>query len=1056
MAKIRNYVTDNNITDQDIVVGSDGDNSGVTKNFNVSALKDYILQSDDNVKAKWGEIVGNISEQGDLDSALYNKVDKIVGKGLSTNDYTTTEKNKLDGIQAGAEVNVNADWNAVTGDAVILNKPIVTIPNLQQVTEEGNLTEEAIIADDLASKPSYISNFASALSYSGNGSNAKGVLILREFSGGDGFISSLSSEILTSNRNLTLPDKNGILATISDISSIDSIPTNGSSNAVSSDGVFDALALKADLVTGKVPSSQLPSYVDDVIEGYYSAGVFYSNIGLTTPITGETGKIYIDLLMNQSYRWSGSIYVQISNAISTLDELTDVVISGVSNGQLLQYNTTTSKWENQSIVVPTKTSDLINDGDNGTSHFISLEDLPSTLTVYPTTVASGIGGYNKLVSSITDPDYNTTAVDVSTGAITGTDQLIAGLITDQNQIIGNPGIFNITTLGNIRKTAGSGQAEFFFRVYKRDSGGTETLILQSSNTQPITSAIYAEFFTSGLWNDGIFVLTDRIVIKFYGTKVGSGSNPTYYFQFGGSNPVRSIIPVPLNVIPVIKLDDLQDATITSPANNEVLTYESSTSLWKNKIISQGVPITRQQFYYSGSQSFTLSSTPSSIIAVFVRGVEQREAQYSVVGTTLTISDTLESADRVVILYTPVTVGILEYYTKSEIDAFGYEGGHPNFVEVNDISDLPTPVSNVYNLVGGYTYLFLKHIDLVGGRIVCGQDTVIVGWSSENCSISSTGLSSATALITSTYSLPIRNISFTHDLVFDLQGDGVTTALDWFGVNLLNCASGGTIKNYTNFVAGDSALLNSGGFIFDGTLGTSAFSNCLFDVAPGKTAITVLSTCTISRRMRIIYSSFVVLSGETGINFSTSATVGDEKYILDTVNFSGGGTYISGFDATSNKSLFSNCVGITNTSTRGFLHMLDNITATSITGTASYFKAAGTTTAMSTNSKFTMPSSNRLTYTGAFTQSFFVSLNCNVRTSVSTQNINIVIAKNGTIMPESEMTILCAAGSTPSFGGTQVAVELTANDYIELYVRNTSSVNNVTVVDLNMNVFKIPV
>ena len=137
-------------------------------------------------------------------------------------------------------------------------------------------------------------------------------------------------------------------------------------------------------------------------------------------------------------------------------------------------------------------------------------------------------------------------------------------------------------------------------------------------------------------------------------------------------------------------------------------------------------------------------------------------------------------------------------------------------------------------------------------------------------------------------------------------------------------------------------------------------------------------------------------------------------------------------------------------------MLDNITATSITGTASYFKAAGTTTAMSTNSKFTMPSSNRLTYTGAFTQSFFVSLNCNVRTSVSTQNINIVIAKNGTIMPESEMTILCAAGSTPSFGGTQVAVELTANDYIELYVRNTSSVNNVTVVDLNMNVFKIPV
>lgn len=43
-----------------------------------------------------------------------------------TNAYTDAEKSKLAGIAAGAEVNVNADWNAVTGDAEILNKP--TIP----------------------------------------------------------------------------------------------------------------------------------------------------------------------------------------------------------------------------------------------------------------------------------------------------------------------------------------------------------------------------------------------------------------------------------------------------------------------------------------------------------------------------------------------------------------------------------------------------------------------------------------------------------------------------------------------------------------------------------------------------------------------------------------------------------------------------------------------------------------------------------------------------------------------------------------------------------------
>ena len=60
-----------------------------------------------------------------LEQAIANKVDKVTGKGLSTNDYTTAEKNKLSGIASGAEVNVQSDWNVTdTGnDAYIKNKP---------------------------------------------------------------------------------------------------------------------------------------------------------------------------------------------------------------------------------------------------------------------------------------------------------------------------------------------------------------------------------------------------------------------------------------------------------------------------------------------------------------------------------------------------------------------------------------------------------------------------------------------------------------------------------------------------------------------------------------------------------------------------------------------------------------------------------------------------------------------------------------------------------------------------------------------------------------------
>jgi len=41
-----------------------------------------------------------------IKNALGTKVDKVEGKGLSTNDYTTSEKTKLGGIATGAQVNV--------------------------------------------------------------------------------------------------------------------------------------------------------------------------------------------------------------------------------------------------------------------------------------------------------------------------------------------------------------------------------------------------------------------------------------------------------------------------------------------------------------------------------------------------------------------------------------------------------------------------------------------------------------------------------------------------------------------------------------------------------------------------------------------------------------------------------------------------------------------------------------------------------------------------------------------------------------------------------------
>lgn len=69
---------------------------------------------------------------------------------------------------------------------------------------------------------------------------------------------------------------------------------------------------------GKVPSGQLPSYVDDVLE-YENKASF--------PAKGETGKIYVAKDTNLTYRWSGTAYVEISASLA-LGETSSTAYAG--------------------------------------------------------------------------------------------------------------------------------------------------------------------------------------------------------------------------------------------------------------------------------------------------------------------------------------------------------------------------------------------------------------------------------------------------------------------------------------------------------------------------------------------------------------------------------------------------------------------------------------------------------------------------------------------------------------------------------------------------------
>ena len=72
--------------------------------------------------------LSNYYTKTEVNALLSDKVDKVTGKQLSTEDFTSALKTKLEGIQAGAEANIQSDWNQTdtTADDYIKNKPTIS------------------------------------------------------------------------------------------------------------------------------------------------------------------------------------------------------------------------------------------------------------------------------------------------------------------------------------------------------------------------------------------------------------------------------------------------------------------------------------------------------------------------------------------------------------------------------------------------------------------------------------------------------------------------------------------------------------------------------------------------------------------------------------------------------------------------------------------------------------------------------------------------------------------------------------------------------------------
>lgn len=125
---------------------------------------------------------------------------------------------------------------------------------------------------------------------------------------------------------------------------------------------------------GKIPTKYIPGDIGQAVEGYYSGGKFYKEAAHTTEITGAENTLYLDIGSTDQdvYRWTGTAYVLLNDAVSTADKavrdgdgntITTTYVKVVS-GKGLSTNDYTTAEKNKlaglsNYTLPTATSSVL-------------------------------------------------------------------------------------------------------------------------------------------------------------------------------------------------------------------------------------------------------------------------------------------------------------------------------------------------------------------------------------------------------------------------------------------------------------------------------------------------------------------------------------------------------------------------------------------------------------------------------------------------------------------------------------------------------------------------
>lgn len=400
----------------------------------------------------------------------------------------------------------------------------------------------------------------------------------------------------------------------------------------------------------------------------------------------------------------------------------------------------------------------------------------------------------------------------------------------------------------------------------------------------------------------------------------------------------------------------------------------------------------------------------------------------------------------------ITKNTLEIFANDKWESVSYTAPESNLVFVYSLADLPAPNGSEILLDATKVYIFSGTINIspyyrnLNGAGLKGTDPTKDGIMS----------SVSGAILRSTdVTVYIENLSLLpasgNTKIFDLSDATGTqfcvlntgTAIVEIGIPSLGV---GQISGFHAITISDNYWNCNDGVKITGNVGMfTATYNFVMGITTGS-AFEFMSGLTIND---IDFSNnYFVYNGQTGIKVASGASIDQGR--MSTNLFRGVSAPISGFDSyTPGWEMLMNHP-IPNSRSYGLIYMVENTTATSLTLNNTYVKISGATVS-TTLQKFTSPTSNRLTYIGKRDITAKIFLVAIGKATSNSADFTIALAKNGNVISaprQATGTLVNNQGFSLSF---ELEVEMSTNDYIEVYIKTTTSNSTVTLSDLQLRV-----